>query len=195
MDIKAYIESGILEQYLLGLLAADEANEVARLSTIYPEVKRELGAIEETMERMAAQNAVKPDPATKDKILNVLGLGKNALDINNLPATSRYADHNSWLDAVAHLIPEQPYPGFFSSVLQQTDNLTQMLVVTSMDVPKETHTDIAESFFILKGRCICTVGEKLITLNAGDYLDIPLHIEHDVKIISPHVIAILQHMH
>ena len=68
-----------------------------------------------------------------------------------------------------------------------------MLVVTKLDVPQEMHDDIAESFFILKGRCTCTIGDEQVTLNPGDHLDIPLHVNHDVKLESPYVIAILQH--
>jgi mannose-6-phosphate isomerase-like protein (cupin superfamily) len=68
-----------------------------------------------------------------------------------------------------------------------------MLVVTRLNVPPEIHEDLAESFFILKGQCTCTIGGRRVTLNPGDHLDIPLHVSHDITIDSPYVIAILQH--
>lgn len=57
---KAYIESGILELYVMGQLTAPEMLEVERMAATYPEIKRELEAIEIALERSALDNAVEP---------------------------------------------------------------------------------------------------------------------------------------
>jgi anti-sigma-K factor RskA len=79
-EVKAYIESGILELYVLGQLSATERREVEDMATKYPEVKAEISAIELAMESYAIQNAVEPSadieaqifakisPATADHI-------------------------------------------------------------------------------------------------------------------------------
>lgn len=69
-----------------------------------------------------------------------------------------------------------------------------MLVITKADVPEETHDDRRESFFIMKGTCICVVDGIQYELNPGDFLEIPLHTNHDIKIVTPYVVAILQHL-
>ena len=193
MDIQAYIESGVLEEYCLHLLNADGEAEVLKNCALYPAIKQELTAIENAIEKMADNQSVTPDERLKQKILNTLGFA-NAIDLNNLPVVDAYADHNSWFKAVEHLLPAEPFDGLFMDVLRQDDQAAQMLVVTKLNVPEETHDDFIESFFILKGQCVCTVGDKTYTLNAGDFLEIPLYTDHDINITSPHVVAILQRL-
>lgn len=68
MDIRAYIASGILEQYVLGLTTPAETEEVERLARLHPEVKNEIGAIQSSLETYARQFAQTPPAALKDKI-------------------------------------------------------------------------------------------------------------------------------
>ncbi|MEO8884893.1 MAG: cupin domain-containing protein [Mucilaginibacter sp.] len=193
MDIQAYIQSGILEQYCLDLLNADERADVLKNGALYPEIKQELIHIETTMEKMAAARAIDPDERLKQQILSTLGFGDD-IDLNNPPNVDAYSDYEAWLKAVEHLIPAQPFEDFFMEVLRQDDRGTQMLVVTKTDVPEETHDNWIESFFILKGQCVCTVGTETITLNVGNFLEVPLYTEHDIKITSPYLVAILQRL-
>jgi mannose-6-phosphate isomerase-like protein (cupin superfamily) len=192
--IKEYIDSGNLEQHCFDLFNSERAKEITELSASNPGIKQELAEIEQTIELLAKSQAIEPHPRLRGKLLNLLGFaGEQQLDINALPPTSKYSDHISWLNAVEHLLPAEPYEDFFMHVLQQNERIAQMLVVTRLAVEPELHEDIAESFFILKGCCTCTIGDKQVTLNAGNHLDIPLHVTHNVKIESPYVIAILQH--
>jgi len=193
MDIQAYIKSGILEQYCLNLLHADEQADVLKNCVLYPEIKQELTAIELAIEKIAAAQSITPDERIKQRILDILGFA-NVIDLNNLPIVDAYADYKTWLAAVEHLIPAQPFDDFFMEVLRQDDKAAQMLVVTKVDVPEETHDNWIESFFILQGQCVCSVGTEKFTLNAGDFLEVPLYTDHDIKITSPHVVAILQRL-
>jgi len=165
------------------------------MSMLYPEVKGELTAIELSMENLAALNGVPLNDELKQKILNTLGFSdmEAPLDINNLPFTDKNSKHQAWLDLLAHLIPAEPAEDFSVHVLRQDQLAAQMLVIAKNDVPEETHEDRMESFFILKGTCVCFVDGKLYRLTPGDFLEIPLYAAHDVKIISPYVVAILQH--
>ena len=71
---KAYIESGILELYVLGQLSAQEQLEVQAMASTYPEVKQEMEAIEIAMEKYAVQNAVKPSVGLENKIFERIGI-------------------------------------------------------------------------------------------------------------------------
>ncbi|KQC00041.1 hypothetical protein AQF98_14515 [Pedobacter sp. Hv1] len=68
-EVKAYIESGILELYVLGQLNTQECSEVEAMANKYPEVKAELSAIELALESYALENAVAPSSALEEKIL------------------------------------------------------------------------------------------------------------------------------
>jgi len=76
-EVKAYIESGILELYVLGQLNAQEQTEVEAMASKYPEVKQEIEAIEIAMEQYALQNAIKPSAGLGDKIFEKIGLPGN----------------------------------------------------------------------------------------------------------------------
>jgi anti-sigma-K factor RskA len=69
LDIKAYIESGILEQYLLGQLSADEAREVEAYARQYPAIHAELDAIERSLESYAQLHGKTPPAGTLGRIL------------------------------------------------------------------------------------------------------------------------------
>lgn len=71
-DVKAYIESGILELYALGDLTPAERLQVEAMAFRHPEVKAELDEIEKSMERYAEVNAVETSDDLRDRILNSL---------------------------------------------------------------------------------------------------------------------------
>lgn len=69
MDIKEYIESGILELYVSGALTTQEMQEVERMAQVYPEIKKELDIIENTFFEMANQMHSGPRASLKDELL------------------------------------------------------------------------------------------------------------------------------
>lgn len=76
-EVKAYIESGILELYVLGQLNAQEQAEVEAMAAKYPEIKQEIEAIEIAMEQYALENAIKPSADLENKILGKITASAN----------------------------------------------------------------------------------------------------------------------
>jgi len=72
MDIQSFIQSGILEAYVLNQCSAAERAEVERMAAAHPEVRAEINAIEQALERVAFANAVPPPPGLKADILSQL---------------------------------------------------------------------------------------------------------------------------
>lgn len=68
MDIEAYIGSGILESYALGLCSPSEKEEVEQLMETFPEVKKEVLLIQDTFEKIAWEVEQTPPPDLKAKI-------------------------------------------------------------------------------------------------------------------------------
>lgn len=193
MDIRQYIESGILEEYCLGYLNEEDQAYLIQMTMLYPEIKTELTAVELTLENMAALSAIEPIHDVKQKILASLGFNDEVLNIDELPVISKAADPQPWLNAFAHLIPEEPAEAFSMHVIREDKIAQQMLVTSSNNVPEEEHGDFFESLFILKGNCECTIGEDFYALGPGDFIEIPLHIKHDIKLVTPFVTAVLQY--
>lgn len=69
MDLKEYITSGILENYVFGSVSVQEKQEVECLSHIYPEIKAELTVLQSTIELIAEKYASPPPADLKIKIL------------------------------------------------------------------------------------------------------------------------------
>ena len=71
-DIKAYIESGILELYVLGDVSRGEKLDVEAMAAKHPAIKAELEAIERSMQLYAEANAVEPAEELRERVLNSL---------------------------------------------------------------------------------------------------------------------------
>ena len=69
MDLKKYIESGILEQYVLGLLSTEDRMAVEQNIEKYPEIKAELNQIEHALESYISIHQRPSPPGLEDRIL------------------------------------------------------------------------------------------------------------------------------
>src|ERR1700743_3506673 len=68
MNIQQYIDSGILESYVLGSASEEETQQIIRYKELYPEIHSALFELELDMERIAGQMAVTPPPGIWEKI-------------------------------------------------------------------------------------------------------------------------------
>ncbi len=106
MDIKAYISSGILEHYVLGLLNEKERKEVEQNIIKYPELREELDKIEETLESYASNNAITPPVGLLDDIMGQIKPEDNPplkADGGTKPPQSRFWMYMSVLALLAFL--------------------------------------------------------------------------------------------
>ncbi|TDE11105.1 anti-sigma factor [Dyadobacter psychrotolerans] len=70
MNIQAYIESGILEEYVLGTVSPQEKQEVECMSHIYPEIKEELLRTESALEEYALKHQTAPPASLKESLFS-----------------------------------------------------------------------------------------------------------------------------
>lgn len=106
-DVKAYIESGILELYILGDVTPQERLQVEEMALKHPAVKAELDEIERAMEAYAKSNAVEPPDQLRDRVLNSV--------LTNL-AGDRNFDERKSVDNVVSLTVHKPL-GFYKYAL------------------------------------------------------------------------------
>ncbi|WP_303311736.1 anti-sigma factor [Hymenobacter sp. BT730] len=69
MNIQEYIESGILEQYVLGTLTLREQTEVERLADAHTEIRQELDQITQALEGYALAHAAAPPAGMRERVL------------------------------------------------------------------------------------------------------------------------------
>ncbi|RPD48566.1 anti-sigma factor [Hymenobacter sediminis] len=69
MNVQEYIESGILEEYALGVLNEVERAEVERIAREHPEIGRELDSIVRSLDAYAEAHAITPPAEMRDRVL------------------------------------------------------------------------------------------------------------------------------
>jgi anti-sigma-K factor RskA len=90
LDIKEYITSGILDSYVLGASSKQEQQEVECMSSIYPEIKEELIALQKNIEAIASANKIESPKELKDKVLSAV---YKEID-SDLKAKSKVINHD-----------------------------------------------------------------------------------------------------
>ena len=70
MELNAFIQSGLLESYVLGQCAPTESALVERMLAQHPEVRAEMDNIEQTLEYVGRAYAVAPPAGLKERILS-----------------------------------------------------------------------------------------------------------------------------
>ena len=68
MNIELYIQSGIVESYVLGLATSTEREEFDQLMPHYPELKAALSDFEYQLELFAIDNEEPPPPGVRERI-------------------------------------------------------------------------------------------------------------------------------
>ena len=106
MNIKEYISSGVVESYVLGLLTAQERFEFEQYCEAYPELKAARNAFELAIEKQAMENAVKPPPNVKEKVLSAIQQkpASNTSKIISMGPTNRRSTGLGWMAAASIIL-------------------------------------------------------------------------------------------
>jgi anti-sigma-K factor RskA len=102
-DAKAYIESGILELYVLGELTAAEKAEVERMAAAFEEVRSEITAIEIALENYALAGAMEPSEKPLQNLMKVIAESETRADAGPLNSTQISMLNDSALSTEASL--------------------------------------------------------------------------------------------
>ena len=189
MSIEDLKSSGILEMYVLGDLSDSEIGTVEKAISEHPHIRQEIYEIERALEAYAMAHAVTTDPTAKPMLLAAANF-QDRMKLGEVPTTppflsedSSIADFSHWLDREDLQEPEE-YDSMHGRIIGADENKTTLIVWLKEGAPDETHTDELEKFLIIEGTCDITIGDKVHSLKAGDYLSIPLHISHRVEVTS-----------
>jgi mannose-6-phosphate isomerase-like protein (cupin superfamily) len=194
LNLSAYIESGILELYVLDLLDDTERAGVERMLATHQKIRDELTLIQQHFEDYANVNRIEPPLPLRDTIVDsILNLQKEKeMKLDDLPIINQHSDYKNWLRLASGLNLAPLVNGKFEQVLRNDEHILQVFVIAETDIEEETHENEEESFLILAGQCRCTIGNKVKLMGPGDFMKIPLYEPHDVSLVTTQVTAILQ---
>lgn len=188
MDIRAYLDSGIVEEYCLGLLDSVAAAGVEQLSRQHPAIDLEIRKTLETLARVST--AAGPRPQVKTALFQLINQleAEQKIDLESPPFIHRHSDAAAWNKAVESLAPNIEEDSARYYFLQEHPDFQLAVVWLEDQLVEDGHSpdEFQESFLILEGTCECNIGGKMIYLQAGDYLDIPRFTQHTIRNTSAH---------
>ncbi len=195
-NVQEYIDSGVLHDYCMNVLSDYERAVVQMMCKKHPEVKEELELLQQSLTRFAEQRATQPATQVKEAIWGTLeNINKEkAGDLNDLPILNKYSNHINWLRMVQPIMPETMNEAVVMIPLRNHGGITQTLAISTLGVPDETHEDERESLLVLDGECECCIGDDVFRLGPGGFIEIPLHVHHNVRLLTPKVTAVVQHV-
>jgi anti-sigma-K factor RskA len=100
VNVREYIESGILEAYVLDALSADEHAAVAANISLYPELAEEVATIEAAVAQYAETTAIEPPLHLQEEIWHKIEKNYQDTPQNNLPPDSVHASKTISLNNV-----------------------------------------------------------------------------------------------
>ena len=188
-DVAEFIQSGILEMYVMGCTTAGETVLVEQMAVLHPEVREEIATLGLALEAYGLSNAISPPPTAEPFLMATIAYaerlkhGEEPAAPPRLSATSRIEDFNEWLQRPDLQLPED-FPGASAHIIGHTASVTTAIVWLGQGAPPEVHNNEIESFLIVEGTCSITIGEQVYNLQPGDFLSIPLHANHFVQVTS-----------
>jgi len=188
-EVLEYIQSGILEMYVLGITSPGQTIEVEKMAQQYKEIRDELDKINENIELYARLHAITPSPLVKPMLMATIDFterlkkGEAMSFPPNLTKDSKWQDYNEWLSRPDMVSPKD-LKGIFAKIIGYTPQATTAIVWIEEMAAAEVHDDEHEKFLVIEGECDIFVGESIQHLVPGDFFQIPLHTTHSVKVTS-----------
>ncbi|MEO8962123.1 MAG: cupin domain-containing protein [Ginsengibacter sp.] len=190
MTSKEYIDSGILEMYVMGMANHNEREKVEKMADSNPVIRHEIDSISDVLEKYALAHAIKPSPVIKPLLMATIDYSeriKSGEPISFPPVlhnNSMAEDYATWLDRPDLDFSGSDWDNLFVKIIGHTPEMTTAIVWIKQHTPFEIHHEELESFLIIEGSCDIRVGDKSNPLVPGDYFAIPLHEYHSVKVTS-----------
>ena len=196
MDITAYISSGILETYCLGLVSNTERLEVEEYARLYPEIRTEIDTIHKSLEEYAKTAGNEPRASRKTRLLLAVyeqasGIGKTYPPLINENSTVN--NFREWMASKTIPSPVNDYDNLAFYDLPSTDTVTNFMIWAREGHEEEEHAEYNEYIVILDGHCDMYFNGEKKHFKAGEIIFIPPLVPHIAVVTSDKpMIAIVQ---
>lgn len=188
-NVKEYINSGILEMYVLGNTNLEETNDVNEMAHLHEEIRIEIEEITNTLILYSADTTKKLSAGLRPFVIAVvdyterLKSGEPVTVPPTLSQNSKVDDFKEWTDRIDMFLPEDS-GDMYAKIIGFTPQATTAISWVKTISATEVHDNEYERFLILEGSCEVIIGDEKHQLVAGDYLEIPLHIGHSLIVTS-----------
>ena len=189
MKIDEYLNSGIIEMYVMGALPPEEANEVTTFASKHPELLAEIEEVRLALESYVLTNSKPPGKTLKPLLFATLDYfqrmekGEIQQVIPPLSKTTTKEDFSDWLQRPDMQLPEN-FNEIHIKLIGYTPTSSTAIVWLKNQSPEEIHHYEIESFFILEGSCNVLMNNDVYQLYPGDQFTVPLHVRHTVQVTS-----------
>lgn len=187
--VEDYINSGILEIYVLGMTSAEETAQVNEMAVKHIEVRQEIEEISKALEIDSAKKSFGPNETVKPYLMAVIDYterlkgGEPMTFPPLLTKDSKIIDFEEWTSR-ADMILTDDFENMYAKLIGHTPEATTAISWIKTHTPFEIHTNEYERFLILEGSCDINIGEDTHHLVTGDFIAIPLHIGHSLVVTS-----------
>ena len=189
MSVDQIISSGLLELYVIDDLSQSEKLLVEEAIEKNESIRHEIFEIESALEEYALKHAIPVSPTAKPMFFAGLDYthrlqnGEIPISAPSLSPTSKASDYSQWLEREDLQAPEE-YDSAFGKIINSDHEKTTMIIWLKDGAPDEVHTDEFEKFLIIEGSCNIKIADTVHSLQPGDYLAIPLFVNHSVEVTS-----------
>lgn len=188
-SVKEYIESGILEAYVMGATSSEETAAVEQMMSDSYEIREEIEVITEALENYSKAHAIAPDPTIRPFLMATIDYaermkkGEAPSSPPMLQEGSRSADFAEWLERPDMKLPDD-FTDLHARIIGYTPTVLTAIVWISEMAPEEVHEHEREKFLVVEGTCDITIDKEVHHLVPGDFLAIPLYKNHHVRVTS-----------
>lgn len=186
---REYFESRILESYVMGSATPQETKEVEEMAAVHFEIRKKIDEINEALEEYAFAHAIAPNATVKPFLMATIDYTERIKkgELPSLPTVlhegSQITDYAAWLNRDDMLLPAG-FKDLYAKIIGHTPEAITAIVWIKYFAPQEVHHNEFEKFLIVEGTCTITIEEEVHQLVAGNFLSIPLHKNHSVKVTS-----------
>lgn len=184
-----FINSGILELYVMGKTDELENKEVLMMASTHIEVFEEIVAIEISLEKYALVNGVELDITIKPFVIATIDFTerlKNGEPPSFPPLLNELSilkDYLPWLNRSDMALPTD-FEEIHAKIIGYNEEALTAIIWLKNGSPSEIHDDEFEKFLIVEGTCTITIDKEDFYLKSGDVLSIPLYKEHFLRVTS-----------
>jgi len=193
INIKNYLESGVIENYCLGLASPKEVERMFELGQQHPEIRSHVDECQKAMEAYVKSFETKIPLSCKESILNSI---IDAIQSDSIELTARKkfsdfidisnsANFSKLEELIKDIHPPADFESFHVHTLFSKGDQELNLVWVKDIVPMEEHPHLDESFLVFEGTVDCNIDGVITQMARGDFMRIPPESHHEVVITSP----------
>ena len=193
VDVAAYINSGIVENYCLGFCTAEEVTMIENLAVQHIEIKNEIEKVRLSLEQKLLLKAVPPAASVKVSLMKAIYKQEAAVQHQFPPLidnTISGEDLQKWvMDHIS--APEISQDDMQVIELPSTDLVINFAALAKSGHAEEMHTDFIEYLYIIKGSCIMKFNGIDKVYKEGEIITIKPNVRHSAIVTSEQPMFVL----